>query len=195
MERLFLEDFRCFDGKRDVRLAPITVLVGENSTGKSSFLAAIRAAWDIAFGQGTPNFKEEPFDLGSYEQIANFPSHRTGRSKIFRIGAEHRIGSLGITVEGSFSDDDSQPTLHRWTALWEDSQLTLDIPNRKERHFTLRAAGGTSTEWPSPTLHEWDPQRLSLLWWIAIAYRSFIWEERDSAGDQRRHYETTVQVP
>ena len=50
MERLLLEDFRCFDGKRDVRLAPITVLVGENSTGKSSFLAAVRAAWDLAFG-------------------------------------------------------------------------------------------------------------------------------------------------
>lgn len=168
MERLLLENVRCFGGRHDIRLAPITVLIGENSTGKTTFLASIRAAWDIAYGQGTPNFKEEPFDLGSFEQIANFPSHRSGRARTFRIGAEHKIGALGITAEGSFSDEDSQPTLHHWTALWGDSQLTLDIPNREEGHFTLRTAGGTSTEWALPTHLEFEPQASSLLLWIAF---------------------------
>ena len=32
-----MENFRCFRERQDVRLAPLTLLVGENSTGKTSF--------------------------------------------------------------------------------------------------------------------------------------------------------------
>lgn len=76
MDSITLENFRCFREKQTARLAPLTLLVGENSTGKTSFLAMIRALWDIAFGQRVPDFKEDPYDLGSFRDIA----HRANNS-------------------------------------------------------------------------------------------------------------------
>ena len=48
IDRITVRDYRCFRDKQTARLAPLTLLVGENSTGKTSFLALIRAFWDVA---------------------------------------------------------------------------------------------------------------------------------------------------
>ena len=37
MEKITLKNFRCFREEQTVRLAPLTLLVGENSSGKTSF--------------------------------------------------------------------------------------------------------------------------------------------------------------
>ena len=57
-----LRDFRCFREEQTARLAPLTLLVGENSTGKTSFLAAVRVVWDAAHGSGDPDFRRPAFD-------------------------------------------------------------------------------------------------------------------------------------
>ena len=70
MDRITLQNYRCFGSEeQSARLAPLTLLVGPNSTGKTSFLALIRALWDVAFRDVVPNFREEPFDLGSFDEI------------------------------------------------------------------------------------------------------------------------------
>ena len=84
MDTLILEDFRCFADRHEVPIRPLTLLVGENSTGKTSFLAAVRAAYGLMF-QTTPDFNEEPFQLGSYDQIAN-NSYEEQRLPSFSIG-------------------------------------------------------------------------------------------------------------
>ena len=71
MESITVENFRCFGEKQTARLAPLTLLVGDNSTGKTSFLALIRALWDVAYREVVPDFQEHPFDLGSYREIAH----------------------------------------------------------------------------------------------------------------------------
>ena len=50
MDEIRLKDYRCFREDQTARLAPLTLLVGENSTGKTSFLAIVRALWDLASG-------------------------------------------------------------------------------------------------------------------------------------------------
>ena len=72
MDEVTIENFRCFRGRQTARLAPLTLLVGENSTGKTSLLAMIRVLWHAVFGGvHRPNFKEEPFDLGSFRDIVH----------------------------------------------------------------------------------------------------------------------------
>ena len=85
MDTLILEDFRCFAGRHEVPIRPLTLLVGENSTGKTSFLAAVRAVHDLRSGDG-PDFNEPPFHLGSYDEIANYRGGRSGRAKSFAVG-------------------------------------------------------------------------------------------------------------
>ncbi len=71
MDRITLENYRCFREKQSARLAPLTLLVGNNSTGKTSFLALIRVLWDVAFRNEAPDFREDPYDLGTFRDIAH----------------------------------------------------------------------------------------------------------------------------
>ena len=86
MDEIRLKDYRCFREEQTARLAPLTLLVGENSTGKTSFLAIIRALWEFASDYRIPDFKEDPYDLGSFDEIAHFRGGRGGRAETFVAG-------------------------------------------------------------------------------------------------------------
>ena len=86
MNSVTLENFRCFEEEQTVRLAPLTLLVGENSTGKTSFLALIRALWDMAYASRVPDFKEPPYDLGSFDEVAHHRGARGGRADTIVAG-------------------------------------------------------------------------------------------------------------
>jgi hypothetical protein len=55
---LILENVRCFAGEHTVRIRPLTILVGENSSGKSTFLAALSAVCDPVGFPMQPSFNE-----------------------------------------------------------------------------------------------------------------------------------------
>ena len=82
MHSITIENFRCFGEKQTARLAPLTLLVGENSTGKTSFLALLRALDDLTHGL-IPDFKRPPYDLGSFDEIAHYRGGRDGRAETF----------------------------------------------------------------------------------------------------------------
>ena len=86
MDEITLKNFRCFRDKQTARLAPLTLLVGENSTGKTSFLAVIRALWDVAYRHRVPDFKEDPYDLGTFDEIAHHRGAKGGRAAEFHTG-------------------------------------------------------------------------------------------------------------
>lgn len=84
MHTITIENFRCFREKQTARLAPLTLLVGENSTGKTSFLALLRALDDLSHG-AMPDFKRPPYDLGSFEEIVHYRGGRGGRAEAFSV--------------------------------------------------------------------------------------------------------------
>lgn len=108
-------NFRGFDSTGNVDIRPITFLVGENSTGKTSFLAALRQVLEI-FSRGQAiSFNREPFFLGGFDQIAHYKGGRAGRAKAFSFtlslparlsdahaGAAPRPG-LSQTISHSFT--------------------------------------------------------------------------------------------
>jgi predicted ATPase len=106
MDRVFFENVRCFSTRQVVSLAPLTVLVGENSSGKSTFLALVRLAWDVAASWRTPDFNEEPFLLGAYDQISSFGSKEESS---FVVGTE--IEDIAVTA--IFEARSGQPALAR----------------------------------------------------------------------------------
>ena len=84
MESITIKNFRCFgDVLQTPRLAPLTLLVGENSTGKTSFMAIVRALWDVAYSELVPSFLEPPYDLGSFDDIAHSRGARGGKARFF----------------------------------------------------------------------------------------------------------------
>ena len=66
-----LEDVRCFAGPQEVRVRPLTFLVGENSTGKSTVLGCMQAVADYMDDVGSEiDFNRHPYEMGSYREIA-----------------------------------------------------------------------------------------------------------------------------
>ena len=114
MDRITLQNYRCFGSEeQSARLAPLTLLVGPNSTGKTSFLALIRALWDVAFREVVPNFREHPYDLGSWDDIVY---RRGGREKSadefaggfdFHTATDQFDGNIGFSA--AFSNLRSAP--------------------------------------------------------------------------------------
>ena len=90
MRSITLKNFRCFREEQTAKLAPLTLLVGENSTGKTSFMAMIRALWDVAYRHQIPDFKEPPYDLGSFDEIVYNRGARGEKADAFEAGFNSR---------------------------------------------------------------------------------------------------------
>lgn len=109
MDRITLKNYRCFREEQSARLAPLTLLVGDNSTGKTSFLAMIRALWILANEWRWPDFKEDPYDLGSFEEIAHHRGSRGGRSDTFDASLTMTTGTERLYR--SVTDKGEKPTI------------------------------------------------------------------------------------
>ena len=117
MDSITLENFRCFHEKQTAQLAPLTLLVGENSTGKTSLMAMIRVLWDSIAGLRYPDFKEEPYDLGSFEDAVHNRSGRGEKAKYFQSSFTkgkysfkakfEKNGALPVLVDRSYDNGNS----------------------------------------------------------------------------------------
>lgn len=178
VNELNVSHFRCFRDEQRVRLAPITLLVGENSTGKTSFLALTRVLWDIAFRHQFPDFTQPPYDLGSFDEIAH---HRRGeRATEFSAGLavdprstkRHRAARrrTASRFEIIFGREGAAPVPKVRRLVSEDSWVEASVsPNGKDVsvRFATRngqwAARGPKVHgrWNGPS-EQWDVRQRQL---------------------------------
>jgi AAA domain len=191
MDRIIIENVRCFRERQEVPLAPLTLLVGENSTGKSTFLALTRAVWDIAT-QGQANFNEEPFLLGAYNQIASSLGKRSAPDFLIGWSSEFTIGrqqSIVSSITGRFiSSPSHQPSLKTWRC--EAPSLVLEAEfGGDERAISIRAQAPSGTQKIDMNFWGLSPTRVNPPWAATIL------EEMPggvSPGDVRRFIELAV---
>ena len=108
--KLIIENIRSFAGKHTVEIKPLTLLVGENSSGKSTLLAALAALSDRATFPGKLSFNKEPYNLGAYRTVATCKSAKIGRAKSFSIGFTGKAGQLGVFATYTEAKGDSALT-------------------------------------------------------------------------------------
>lgn len=166
MDQVIIEGVRCFHSRQSGPLRPITLLVGENSSGKTTFLAMARIAWDMCQLAPLIDFNEEPFLLGTYDQIATYRGGRTGRAKCFTIGAEvpvssqlkknspHTIANV-FTVVGSFTPKEAQPMLRKWVLSVDPFRLEVGFGGDGGKpHIVVTAPSGKVTWTPNFIMRE-----------------------------------------
>jgi hypothetical protein len=109
-------NFRCFTRSSPVEIRPITLLIGENSTGKSSFLAGLRFIFE-AFSGGSQNiFNKEPFFLGGFEEIAHRRPRRLAPQFEMKVNSqEDKTAHHFIFTKG-----EPQPELSEYKFIWSD---------------------------------------------------------------------------
>jgi len=70
MMRVRFENFRCFTSSPMVEIRPLALLIGENSAGKTSFLAGMRFLFESMSGTARDVFNRDPYYLGGFQEIA-----------------------------------------------------------------------------------------------------------------------------
>lgn len=151
MDNITVSNYRCFGEKQTARLAPITLLVGENSTGKSSLMAMIRALWDAVYADRVPDFKEEPYDLGSFDEILHDTGGRGDRAKSFAASFEIRprrspsgARSKSYQVEVEFGSQHAAPAPVRRRVSHDGYWLEQDL---SQAGFGGMRCGAPQGEW------------------------------------------------
>lgn len=85
---LILENVRTFVGLHEVPIKPLTILIGENSAGKSTLLACLAAVTSPLGYPLEPKFNEPPYNLGGFDSIIS--KELTASSlKYFSLGLTH----------------------------------------------------------------------------------------------------------
>ena len=153
LQELRLRDFRCFREQQIGRVAPLTLLVGENSTGKTSFLAAVRAILEVANYNADPDFRASPYDLGSFAEIAHrqSPSGGRGGAESFTLGFRSAGGEVeALTMDATFMlGDGAAPALS--AVRWSTGNVWIrELRSKTGSHTDVGCASG-SWRLPPPT--------------------------------------------
>ena len=171
MDEITLRDYRCFHGTQTARLAPLTLVVGENSTGKTSFMAMIRALWEIAYNGTVPDFKEEPYDLGSFVEIAHHRGGRGGRAESFEAGFcisdDKTPSGDGYSFNVTFAPRGTAPT-PVVRKIW-NKQTSVTVEQRNGSVRFIATADGK--KWENAIKGRWggsDETILAPLYWVGV---------------------------
>lgn len=147
--RIIIEHVRSFTDRQSIPLRPLTVLVGENSSGKTTFLAAVSAILDPVRFPLSPGFNESPYNLGTFDTIATFKGGRYGRAREFSIGFDWGNGSRPQPrkVEATFRSDVGNVVLAGISGVSSLGSFRLSISNSAAK-LRLQSANQPPIEIP-----------------------------------------------
>ena len=123
-----MRDVRCFDGEHSFEIRPLTFLVGENSTGKSTVLGCLHGLGGfLGFHRTEIDFNLEPYQMGAFADIV-----RRSRPKKdeFQLGIETAYGD-GETVQFYVTlterERGSEPFVSNVRWAFKDGQIVVSV--------------------------------------------------------------------
>ena len=145
-------DFRGFHRQAHRPIRPITILVGENSAGKTSFLAGLKYLQDFLSGRAQPSFNEDPFQLGTFDQISHFRGGRWGRASEFEFSFRQTValrksrysdisGNFPVEFKLFFNSIESHATVTKAQIFSENKGLEASITDEGVQTFYLNHSG------------------------------------------------------
>ncbi len=159
MDTVTLQNYRCFEDEQTARLAPLTLLVGENSTGKTSFLAMLRALWDVGHGGTRPSFRRAPYDLGTFRDIAHNHGSRGAPALAFSAGFESASPARGKRARARQAVPSDDATLRVRVEFGKRDAEPYPVRTRFARGATwieLRIDEGTRVHHFGTATGEWE---------------------------------------
>ena len=120
-------------------MSPLTLLVGENSTGKTSFLAILRALWEVAVNEEVPDFRREPYDLGAFSEIVYNDSSRGGQPDAFQAGfRDSGTADFREVMSFRFTFEDVHGVTYPVSRYASVGETTFEIAARPDQVGELR---------------------------------------------------------
>lgn len=147
MERIFLKNYKGFK-HQVISLDEMNFLVGENSTGKTSFLKVINLLSSSEFWYAY-EFNNNEVELGYFDEIIN----KQTTDKFFQLGIEKSIlidddGNKGIfRVIFEFHESNSVPTLKQIKVNIEDNDVLVKFTKKQISYRLKRKNNSSFNEW------------------------------------------------
>ena len=130
-----MEEVRCFAERQQFEIRPLTFLVGENSTGKTTALACFQVLANY-FKEGVVNFNSEPYSMGIFRDIV-----RNSRPKgnAFKLGFTFTGDREDVesTIECVEKKDGLEPAIESLTIKFTDGEIIFKTEDRDGRGINL----------------------------------------------------------
>ena len=124
IRKLILKNVHCFAGEQELAIRPITFLVGENSTGKSTALGCIQAMGSV-MGQRNMDFNIEPYQMGAFADIVR---RTRPKGTEFQLGFEIQISEdefLKHYLTFVERETGSEPVVNSQRIIFRDGEIEL----------------------------------------------------------------------
>ena len=127
IRKLVIKDVRCFSGRHELVIRPITFLVGENSTGKSTVLGCLHTLYDFIRGKNAGlDFNTQPFEMGAFTDIVR---RANPRKTEFEIGLDIQNQKSTEPVEYTLGigtkERSSEPVIVEQRIRYENGEVSF----------------------------------------------------------------------
>ena len=149
MEKIYLNNYKGFKNQF-IQLDDINFLVGENSTGKTSFLKIINLLSKQEFWMGF-EFNNSEVELGYFNEIYNKKNPKKGKKK-FQIGIERslrrsRNSNRDLRLVLDFNEKQSIPNLFQVKARIGSFDALIRFSDKQVRYWYKESEKQDFKEW------------------------------------------------
>ncbi len=147
-----MEEVRCFGGRQTLEIRPLTFLVGENSTGKTTALACFHVLADYFQGRGI-DFNSHPYSMGTFRDIVR---NSKKREKTFKLGYAYKYDNENIEVTVEFTEKASgiEPIVNSITIILTDGKIIYEIEEKMGREFRFNTLNQEQNQYQIVTATE-----------------------------------------
>ena len=118
-----MEEVRCFAERQQFELRPLTFLVGENSTGKTTALACFQVL-SGCLTEGGVDFNQPPYSMGIFKDIVR---NSRKKEKVFKLGFTSRYENEDVECIVEFVEKKGgiEPAVRSITMQFTDGKIVF----------------------------------------------------------------------
>ena len=130
-----MEDVRCFAERQTLEIRPLTFLVGENSTGKTTALGCFHVLANFLRGDNV-DFNSYPYSMGTFKDIVR---NSKKRNKNFKLGftSKYNNEDIEITIEFVEKKARVEPVVNSVTMKLVDGEIIVQSEDVMGRELRL----------------------------------------------------------
>ncbi len=128
-----MEEVRCFAERQQFDIRPLTFLVGENSTGKTTALACFQVLANY-LKDGEVDFNSEPYSMGIFKDIVR---NSRKKDKSFKLGFTFTGDQEDVeyTVECVEKKNGLEPAIESVTIKFTDGEIVFKTKDTNDLPF------------------------------------------------------------
>ena len=133
--KLTIKNVRCFSSEQHFNIKPLTFLVGENSTGKTTVMGCFNIIGNLINGHNrnlfnTLDFNSKPYLMGSFEDIVTKKSKsisdKNKQKEVFEIGCDLEGFNCKYDFQFAEKEKGAEPVVQKANMNFKNMILNFD---------------------------------------------------------------------